>query len=95
MNVTSNFYELHHRPATYGHLRSEERQLVRILESNAEEELKKAFPARFEEVEKSALLLTDKRRAEAANQSDELILSKRIAQDHASEVSHSNYYRTI
>ncbi|KAK1146858.1 hypothetical protein N8T08_002179 [Aspergillus melleus] len=87
VTVKANFYEIHHRPATYGHLRAKERQLVRTLESDAEKQLKKAFPDRFKEIEASSLLSAEKRRVEAANQSDKLIISKMINGDHAGEVA--------
>jgi hypothetical protein len=60
IEVIANFYELVHVPHRYGQFDDASREIVRRLEKDATEQLKLAFPARYEELELSANALVDK-----------------------------------
>lgn len=60
IEAVSNFYEHVHIPHRYGQFDNSSREIVRQLEKNATEQLKMAFPVRYEELELSVKALVDK-----------------------------------
>ena len=51
-----HFYEIIHRPSLYGQLKKENREVINRLEAEADVQLKKAFPLRYQEIQSAAAL---------------------------------------
>ncbi|GAM34766.1 hypothetical protein TCE0_015r02557 [Talaromyces pinophilus] len=61
LTIMQNFYEVHHKPSTYGRLKRHELELVKKLEADADTQLKAAFPTKYSDIELIAAKYTEAR----------------------------------
>ena len=82
-----SFYEKIHRPALYGQFRKENRELVSRLEAEADTQLRKAFPLKYQEIELAASqYIEDDNKRKAQDSISQTLLSELIRSDTKAEV---------
>lgn len=86
ITIQRDFYEVHHRPATYGKLKREERKLVKELETDADSQLQTAFPQKYAEIETSAKSLMKLKEPQSDVKWAESTLSDTIKATYQAEV---------